>query len=77
MLGKVLIQAFESTEEVDAKDKRGILFAKTRASTEALKKWIEETMELQFLKPGKLIGSGRVGGKLYHSNENTLILIQL
>ncbi|XP_033632690.1 probable ATP-dependent RNA helicase DHX58 [Asterias rubens] len=40
---------------------RGILFCKTRAATEALLAWIEKTPKLQFLKPGRLIGSGGTG----------------
>ena len=58
----MLLKAFELTDGV--KEERGILFAKTRASTEALRKWIEETDKLKELKPGKLIGSGGAGGKI-------------
>ncbi|KAG7323493.1 hypothetical protein KOW79_013195 [Hemibagrus wyckioides] len=38
---------------------RTVLFVRTRALTDALKKWIEETDSLKFLKPGVLIGRGR------------------
>ena len=37
---------------------RGILFCKTRAVTEALVAWIEDTPSLRFLQPGRLIGGG-------------------
>ena len=43
--------------------KRGILFAKTRAFTVALKTWIEETDDLRFLKPGYLVGSKSSSGE--------------
>ncbi|XP_060793792.1 probable ATP-dependent RNA helicase DDX58 isoform X2 [Neoarius graeffei] len=38
---------------------RTVLFVRTRALADALKKWIEETDSLRFLKPGVLIGKGR------------------
>ncbi|KAG8130481.1 putative Retinoic acid inducible protein [Naja naja] len=38
---------------------RTILFVKTRALLTALKNWIEETPELQFLKPQVLMGRGK------------------
>ncbi|KAI5096188.1 putative ATP-dependent RNA helicase DDX58, partial [Silurus meridionalis] len=38
---------------------RTVLFVRTRALADALKKWIEETDSLKFLKPGVLIGRGR------------------
>ncbi|KAK1803524.1 hypothetical protein P4O66_020743 [Electrophorus voltai] len=38
---------------------RTVLFVRTRALTDALKNWIEETDSLNFLKPGILIGRGR------------------
>ncbi|XP_026528045.1 probable ATP-dependent RNA helicase DDX58 [Notechis scutatus] len=38
---------------------RTILFVKTRALLAALKNWIEETPELQFLKPQTLMGRGK------------------
>uniref|UniRef100_U3ERF7 RNA helicase n=1 Tax=Micrurus fulvius TaxID=8637 RepID=U3ERF7_MICFL len=38
---------------------RTILFVKTRALLAALKNWIEETPELQFLKPQALMGRGK------------------
>ncbi|KAJ8403691.1 hypothetical protein AAFF_G00350170 [Aldrovandia affinis] len=38
---------------------RTLLFVRTRALADALKKWIEETCSLKFLKPGVLIGRGR------------------
>ena len=44
-------------------DSRGILFCKTRNTTEALIAWIENTPSLAFLNPGRLIGSGGSGGK--------------
>uniref|UniRef100_A0A673V5Y3 Antiviral innate immune response receptor RIG-I n=1 Tax=Suricata suricatta TaxID=37032 RepID=A0A673V5Y3_SURSU len=40
-------------------ESRTILFVKTRALVNALKKWIEENAELSFLKPGKLTGRGK------------------
>ncbi|KAF4078406.1 hypothetical protein AMELA_G00198820 [Ameiurus melas] len=41
------------------KHTRTVLFVRTRALADALKKWIEETDSLKFLKPGVLIGRGR------------------
>lgn len=38
---------------------RTVLFVKTRALADALKKWIEETDSLKSLRPGVLIGRGR------------------
>ncbi|XP_066113037.1 antiviral innate immune response receptor RIG-I isoform X1 [Saccopteryx bilineata] len=38
---------------------RTILFVKTRALVDALKKWIEENSTLSFLKPGILTGRGK------------------
>ncbi|KAF5880016.1 putative ATP-dependent RNA helicase DDX58, partial [Clarias magur] len=38
---------------------RTVLFVRTRALADALKKWIEETDSLKSLKPGVLIGRGR------------------
>ncbi|XP_019479625.1 PREDICTED: probable ATP-dependent RNA helicase DDX58 [Hipposideros armiger] len=38
---------------------RTILFVKTRALVDALKKWIEENPKLSFLKPGILTGRGK------------------
>ncbi|XP_030629349.1 antiviral innate immune response receptor RIG-I [Chanos chanos] len=38
---------------------RTVLFVRTRALADALKKWIEETDSLKFLKPGVLIGRGK------------------
>lgn len=35
------------------------MFVKTRALADAMKKWIDETDSLKFLKPGVLIGKGR------------------
>ncbi|KAG3287363.1 DExD/H-box helicase 58 [Ictidomys tridecemlineatus] len=43
---------------------RTILFVKTRALVDALKKWIKENAALNFLKPGVLTGRGR-------TNQNT------
>nr|XP_045015921.1 antiviral innate immune response receptor RIG-I isoform X2 [Jaculus jaculus] len=40
-------------------DTKTILFVKTRALVDALKKWIEENSALSFLKPGILTGRGR------------------
>ncbi|KAF0881553.1 antiviral innate immune response receptor RIG-I isoform X1 [Crocuta crocuta] len=40
-------------------ESRTILFVKTRALVNALKKWIEENSELSFLKPGILTGRGK------------------
>ncbi|XP_045877642.1 antiviral innate immune response receptor RIG-I isoform X1 [Meles meles] len=45
-------------------ESRTILFVKTRALVDALKKWIEENSELSFLNPGILIGRGK-------TNQNT------
>uniref|UniRef100_A0A8C0R1X2 RNA helicase n=1 Tax=Canis lupus dingo TaxID=286419 RepID=A0A8C0R1X2_CANLU len=45
-------------------ESRTILFVKTRALVDALKKWIEENSELSFLKPGILTGRGK-------TNHNT------
>uniref|UniRef100_G1LAV6 Antiviral innate immune response receptor RIG-I n=1 Tax=Ailuropoda melanoleuca TaxID=9646 RepID=G1LAV6_AILME len=45
-------------------ESRTILFVKTRALVDALKKWIEENSELSFLKPGILTGRGK-------TNQNT------
>ncbi|EHB15966.1 Putative ATP-dependent RNA helicase DDX58 [Heterocephalus glaber] len=42
---------------------RTILFVKTRALVDALKKWIEENSALNFLKPGILTGRGRTSNK--------------
>ncbi|XP_072041965.1 antiviral innate immune response receptor RIG-I-like [Amphiura filiformis] len=44
--------------------KRGILFAKTRSYTAALKRWIEETDDLKFLRPGFLTGTGNAGDRV-------------
>ncbi|XP_062871422.1 probable ATP-dependent RNA helicase DDX58 [Trichomycterus rosablanca] len=41
------------------KQTRTVLFVRTRALADAMKKWIEETDSLKFLKPGVLIGRGR------------------
>uniref|UniRef100_A0A673GRJ2 RNA helicase n=1 Tax=Sinocyclocheilus rhinocerous TaxID=307959 RepID=A0A673GRJ2_9TELE len=38
---------------------RTVMFVKTRALADAMKKWIDETDSLKFLKPGVLIGKGR------------------
>ncbi|KAB0392116.1 hypothetical protein E2I00_006081, partial [Balaenoptera physalus] len=43
---------------------RIILFGKTRALVDALKKWIEENPKLSFLKPGILTGRGRTNQKI-------------
>ncbi|TKC48214.1 hypothetical protein EI555_016701, partial [Monodon monoceros] len=43
---------------------RIILFVKTRALMDALKKWIEENPKLSFLKPGILTGRGRTNQKI-------------
>ncbi|XP_051013697.1 antiviral innate immune response receptor RIG-I [Acomys russatus] len=40
-------------------DTKTILFVKTRALVDALKKWIEENPALSFLKPGILTGRGK------------------
>ncbi|XP_008586141.1 PREDICTED: probable ATP-dependent RNA helicase DDX58 [Galeopterus variegatus] len=40
-------------------ESRTILFVKTRALVDALKKWIEENSKLSFLKPGTLTGRGK------------------
>lgn len=40
-------------------DTRTVLFVRTRALADALKRWIEESDTLKFLKPGVLIGRGR------------------
>ncbi|XP_072041967.1 ATP-dependent RNA helicase DHX58-like [Amphiura filiformis] len=58
-LGAVLKKAF--TPMVGTVERRGILFAKTRAFTVALKTWIEDTDDLKFLRPGFLTGTGKVG----------------
>ncbi|XP_022094377.1 probable ATP-dependent RNA helicase DDX58 [Acanthaster planci] len=55
-LSKTLIEALSGQDQ-----SRGILFCRTRAATEALLAWIEETPELKFLKPGRLIGCGGTG----------------
>ncbi|KAG9347057.1 hypothetical protein JZ751_005984 [Albula glossodonta] len=41
------------------KETRVVLFVRTRALADAMKKWIDETESLKFLKPGVLIGRGR------------------
>lgn len=38
---------------------RTVLFVRTRALADAMKKWIEDTDSLSFLNPGVLIGKGR------------------
>uniref|UniRef100_A0A8C0C8D1 DExD/H-box helicase 58 n=1 Tax=Balaenoptera musculus TaxID=9771 RepID=A0A8C0C8D1_BALMU len=43
---------------------RIILFGKTKALVDALKKWIEENPKLSFLKPGILTGCGRTNQKI-------------
>ncbi|KAM6949144.1 antiviral innate immune response receptor RIG-I [Aplochiton taeniatus] len=40
-------------------DTRTVLFVRTRALADALKRWMEESDDLKFLKPGVLIGRGR------------------
>ncbi|XP_049752774.1 antiviral innate immune response receptor RIG-I [Elephas maximus indicus] len=69
-------------------DSRTILFVKTRALVDALKKWIEENPKLSFLKPGILTGRGRTNQKIgmtlpaqkcvldtFRSNSDSKILI--
>ncbi|KAL7863909.1 hypothetical protein AOLI_G00153290 [Acnodon oligacanthus] len=46
---------------------RTVLFVRTRALADALKKWIDETDSLKFLKPGVLIGRGRKSSQLVGS----------
>ncbi|KAF4096228.1 probable ATP-dependent RNA helicase DDX58 [Onychostoma macrolepis] len=47
-------------EEYHSNDQtRTIMFVKTRALADAMKKWIDETDSLKFLNPGVLIGKGR------------------
>ncbi|KAI4896413.1 hypothetical protein NFI96_031512 [Prochilodus magdalenae] len=46
---------------------RTVLFVRTRALADALKKWIDETDCLKFLKPGVLIGRGRRSSQLVGS----------
>uniref|UniRef100_A0A3B4C3T9 RNA helicase n=1 Tax=Pygocentrus nattereri TaxID=42514 RepID=A0A3B4C3T9_PYGNA len=46
---------------------RTVLFVRTRALADALKKWIDETDSLKFLKPGVLIGRGRRSSQLVGS----------
>ncbi|XP_071792995.1 ATP-dependent RNA helicase DHX58-like isoform X2 [Asterias amurensis] len=53
-------------------DSRGILFCKTRVTTEALIAWIENTPSLAFLNPGRLIGSGGSGGLTQTKQEDLL-----
>ncbi len=60
-LGDILVEAFQTTAEIP--EKRGILFARTREFVDALVTWIKETEELKFLKPLRLIGSGRYDGE--------------
>ncbi|XP_033098903.1 probable ATP-dependent RNA helicase DDX58 [Anneissia japonica] len=65
-------------------DSCGILFTKTRSSTEALKAWIKETPELKHLNPGILIGGGGSGGmtqtqqvdllQMFKENKHKLII---
>ncbi|XP_042638224.1 antiviral innate immune response receptor RIG-I [Orycteropus afer afer] len=43
---------------------RTILFVKTRALVDALKKWIEENSKLSFLKPGILTGRGKTSQQI-------------
>ncbi|XP_077004089.1 antiviral innate immune response receptor RIG-I isoform X2 [Tamandua tetradactyla] len=53
-LGFILQEEYHLNPET-----RTILFVKTRALANALKKWIEENSKLSFLKPGILTGRGR------------------
>ncbi|XP_036447793.1 probable ATP-dependent RNA helicase DDX58 [Colossoma macropomum] len=46
---------------------RTVLFVRTRALADALKKWIDESESLKFLKPGVLIGRGRRSSQLVGS----------
>ncbi|XP_038046269.1 antiviral innate immune response receptor RIG-I-like [Patiria miniata] len=57
-LSKTLIEALAGPGQENS---RGILFCRTRAATEALLAWIDETPDLMFLKPGRLIGCGGTG----------------
>ncbi|XP_072552312.1 antiviral innate immune response receptor RIG-I [Salminus brasiliensis] len=46
---------------------RTVLFVRTRALADALKKWIDETDSLNFLNPGVLIGRGKRSSQLVGS----------
>ncbi|XP_022517872.2 probable ATP-dependent RNA helicase DDX58 [Astyanax mexicanus] len=46
---------------------RTVLFVRTRALADALKKWIDETDSLKFLNPGVLIGRGRKSSQMVGS----------
>ncbi|KAK9954750.1 hypothetical protein ABG768_016796 [Culter alburnus] len=50
----ILEEEYHNNEET-----RTVLFVKTRALADAMKKWIDDTDSLKFLKPGVLIGKGR------------------
>uniref|UniRef100_W5L9E5 Activating signal cointegrator 1 complex subunit 3 n=1 Tax=Astyanax mexicanus TaxID=7994 RepID=W5L9E5_ASTMX len=46
---------------------RTVLFVRTRALADALKKWIDDTDSLKFLNPGVLIGRGRKSSQMVGS----------
>ncbi|RXN08417.1 putative ATP-dependent RNA helicase DDX58 [Labeo rohita] len=50
----ILEEEYQNNEQT-----RTVMFVKTRALADAMKKWIDETDSLKFLKPGVLIGKRR------------------
>ncbi|XP_023379807.1 probable ATP-dependent RNA helicase DDX58 [Pteropus vampyrus] len=55
---------------------RTILFVKTRALVDALKKWIEENPKLSFLKPGILTGRGRTKQNIGKMMNDSILRLQ-
>uniref|UniRef100_A0A6Q2YGA7 RNA helicase n=1 Tax=Esox lucius TaxID=8010 RepID=A0A6Q2YGA7_ESOLU len=55
----ILEEQYRHNEET-----KSVLFVRTRALADALRKWIEESDSLKFLKPGVLIGRGRKSSQL-------------
>lgn len=56
---------------------RTVMFVRTRALADAMKKWIDDTDSLKFLKPGVLIGKGRkssfTGSGMTPSNQRGVL----
>lgn len=56
---------------------RTVMFVRTRALADAMKKWIDDTDTLKFLKPGVLIGKGRksnfTGSGMTPSNQRGVL----
>ncbi|XP_071490494.1 ATP-dependent RNA helicase DHX58-like [Diadema antillarum] len=69
-----LEEILETEYQGENNSTQAILFTNTRASTWALKSWIEETDSLQRcnIRPGVLIGAGREGGMTQSEQDELL-----